>query len=1183
MEPQRDEDSDYNSVIDSLVNMFSPFVSKEVITTLVESFEGDLNLCVDAITEITNNGNMIPNDDQPSTSQSTQPNTTLQQTQPTISYARTAQSTGAVVKEPQTKEKRNVEPSRYFWTDQIRKIITHYNNGSRIMIIMRGLPGSGKSHLARLIVETLIGPSLSSYNNHVFSSDDYFMVRGKYQYDKSYISYAHSWNQNRVETSAIQGLSPIIIDNTNIEIWEMRPYVVQGLMNGYIIEVVEPMTPWAKIPRQLFNMNTHKVPLQKIKRMLDNYVENVTGESLIHSFRLSYAEDMVPPIKRLIPAIPPILADNKSDLKSNSEATTSSEVGPSLLLQDEARNHLLQPPKQSYQNSHEQTKNVEDSGQDRLKPSAENLFHEEEDNIEFITMSDVNDLSEEEQAKQKIVLEAQKKLEELQKFEEDWDNGEKWDENDTEGDTSFIKFDKTTSTTSTVTATNSSTSSPINVTTALISSLESKPPREKPVKDSNTETTSNGLMLSVTDCQDWRYISLFMPPWNHPDEEQTIAPPEEIPKEKKDTSTCVEINDINLSGNYKVISTMSRDINELYVPPVQEKIPEKRMLDKSTMTNEGIIMTVQCPQKERHFIAFRNLFKHIERESLRYIFDNCCGDVNWAVENILGGVSEYKVKSEDGVGSDLEELLDPGSDLPCTCLGKYEIMPNNVSKTDVTPSISDDKVTELSTESSVVQLEKKKRVITVSEENMQLKRQIEQTVVIADNHYSEHCLKIRKIRRGEYNKVENDFEQPSTSGTSSTAFVNVASNRTASNSDSSDYDDSSSNTSNISESDKIVNINLGRSFIQKLDEMFGRENMEYPSNINFNISIPTSLLNQINALWIESMMYQLDDNAKRSALMLKQDEEFARQLQLKEKELMLEGKEPDVPDFKEIMDLEFALNLHMRDISEWRNNIPTDLAAKMTHEKLFNLFPEVKNDTLLEMLVAHGNNFKATVEVLLISLGREEILESENGLNKFVMEKELQRHEKLLEEHKKALSETEWPLLVKGDKIDISTVQHYRDDAEKHLTRRNMQMKKAEDYIQRGMTQVANYCSEIANFHKNQYELSSSKAVASLIQYHAENNPNNETVDLHFFRVKEAMEAMDLFIDRHIQRLRDLNLRSVTLFFITGRGLHSPGRPKVKPACIKRLRERGLHHSECNPGLLRSRVSYNSKLTYQIT
>lgn len=84
---------------------------------------------------------------------------------------------------------------------------------------------------------------------------------------------------------------------------------------------------------------------------------------------------------------------------------------------------------------------------------------------------------------------------------------------------------------------------------------------------------------------------------------------------------------------------------------------------------------------------------------------------------------------------------------------------------------------------------------------------------------------------------------------------------------------------------------------------------------------------------------------------------------MKEAGLSQAGKEPEVPDFKEIMDMEMAISIYQKDVAAWRNNVPTDLAAKMTREKLFNLFPNVAKDTLTELLMAHNNNFKATVEV----------------------------------------------------------------------------------------------------------------------------------------------------------------------------------------------------------------------------
>lgn len=66
------------------------------------------------------------------------------------------------------------------------------------------------------------------------------------------------------------------------------------------------------------------------------------------------------------------------------------------------------------------------------------------------------------------------------------------------------------------------------------------------------------------------------------------------------------------------------------------------------------------------------------------------------------------------------------------------------------------------------------------------------------------------------------------------------------------------------------------------------------------------------------------------------------------------------------MDMEMALAMYQKDIAEWRNNMPTDLAAKMTRDKLYNLFPDVEQDTLLELLMAHDNNFNATVEVIFV-------------------------------------------------------------------------------------------------------------------------------------------------------------------------------------------------------------------------
>lgn len=79
---------------------------------------------------------------------------------------------------------------------------------------------------------------------------------------------------------------------------------------------------------------------------------------------------------------------------------------------------------------------------------------------------------------------------------------------------------------------------------------------------------------------------------------------------------------------------------------------------------------------------------------------------------------------------------------------------------------------------------------------------------------------------------------------------------------------------------------------------------------------------------------------------------------------MLAGKKSEIPDFQEIMDLDYALSLYHKDVDEWRSNEPLDMAAKLTRDKLFKLFPDISPEILSEILMAHDNVFQDTVEVI---------------------------------------------------------------------------------------------------------------------------------------------------------------------------------------------------------------------------
>ncbi|XP_048387390.1 NEDD4-binding protein 2 isoform X2 [Stegostoma tigrinum] len=115
---------------------------------------------------------------------------------------------------------------------------------TKMLILMRGPPGSGKSTLARMLVQQ--GP-----NGIIFSTDEYFCRNGRYQFDSSLIGKAHEWNQKRAREAMEKGYSPIIIDNTNTQAWEMKPYIAMAMKQNYNVVFREPDTWWKFKPWEL--------------------------------------------------------------------------------------------------------------------------------------------------------------------------------------------------------------------------------------------------------------------------------------------------------------------------------------------------------------------------------------------------------------------------------------------------------------------------------------------------------------------------------------------------------------------------------------------------------------------------------------------------------------------------------------------------------------------------------------------------------------------------------------------------------------------------------------------------------------------------------------------------------------------------------------------------------------------
>ena len=104
----------------------------------------------------------------------------------------------------------------------------------KTLVLMRGVSGSGKSTKARKIQAERGGV--------IYSTDDFFVnpETGQYEFDPSQLRDNHAKNQQRTEEAMKSGITPIIIDNTNVKKWEMSAYEKLADQYGYRKEYIQP-------------------------------------------------------------------------------------------------------------------------------------------------------------------------------------------------------------------------------------------------------------------------------------------------------------------------------------------------------------------------------------------------------------------------------------------------------------------------------------------------------------------------------------------------------------------------------------------------------------------------------------------------------------------------------------------------------------------------------------------------------------------------------------------------------------------------------------------------------------------------------------------------------------------------------------------------------------------------------
>ena len=145
----------------------------------------------------------------------------------------------------------------------------------KVLILMRGIPGSGKSSLATQISR--------DFNGVVQSADTFFINKfGIYDFRPELLVEAHANCQKETRKWAERETKVIIVDNTNLESWEMEPYAKIAKENGYYLILVEPKTPWRYNSRKCSQLNSHGIPWEKIEACRARFERFITAGRLMH-------------------------------------------------------------------------------------------------------------------------------------------------------------------------------------------------------------------------------------------------------------------------------------------------------------------------------------------------------------------------------------------------------------------------------------------------------------------------------------------------------------------------------------------------------------------------------------------------------------------------------------------------------------------------------------------------------------------------------------------------------------------------------------------------------------------------------------------------------------------------------------------------------------------------------------
>lgn len=118
----------------------------------------------------------------------------------------------------------------------------------RILLLVRGLPGSGKSTLGSL------------FDLYTIAADDYFDIYCDGEFDASKLKNAHEWCRNLVSHRMHNKWSRVTVANTFTQEWELQPYIDLAKEFDYTVHAVI-------VENRHGSKSVHNVPEDTMEKM----------------------------------------------------------------------------------------------------------------------------------------------------------------------------------------------------------------------------------------------------------------------------------------------------------------------------------------------------------------------------------------------------------------------------------------------------------------------------------------------------------------------------------------------------------------------------------------------------------------------------------------------------------------------------------------------------------------------------------------------------------------------------------------------------------------------------------------------------------------------------------------------------------------------------------------------------